>query len=127
MANDIASILVDVLKELNRADEKHGRGEGMPFVDLDLMNRHGRCTSGRMADEYEIPNVARARFLYSVADQHGTLTHAHILVEELAECIDAAVIDPGGLRAELVQLAAMAIKGIRELDRVAKEKRCSDD
>lgn len=63
--------------------------------------------------------LAIARHACERGYREGTLTHAHILEEEFWEAM--CETDPAKLRAELVQVAAMAVKWIRDLDR-----RCCD-
>lgn len=49
------------------------------------------------------------------AQREGLLTHAHVFEEETTEVL--AETDPVKLRAELVQVAAVAVKWIEEIDR----------
>uniref|UniRef100_UPI00350E40F8 NUDIX hydrolase n=1 Tax=Nonomuraea pusilla TaxID=46177 RepID=UPI00350E40F8 len=56
-----------------------------------------------------------ARDETGAASRAGTLTWRHILMEEVLEAV--AEDDPGRLRAELVQVAAVAVKWIQSLDR----------
>ncbi len=49
------------------------------------------------------------------AQKHGTLTFRHILIEEVFEAL--AEVDPAALRAELVQVSAVAVSWIEKLDR----------
>jgi hypothetical protein len=58
-----------------------------------------------------------ARHACERAHREGHLTHAHILEEEVAEALNER--DPANLRVELVQVAAMAVKWILDLDRKA--------
>ncbi len=51
------------------------------------------------------------------AYREGRCTHAHIFEEEVAEVL--AQDDPAEIRKELVQVAAMAVKWIRDIDRKA--------
>lgn len=77
-------------------------------VDPVLMDRPGGCTAQRMAEEYEIPTAARAKFSEQVAANRGQTTWAHIAVEELAEAIEAAVVGTDtDLYTELTQLEAV--------------------
>ncbi|WP_344865700.1 hypothetical protein [Planomonospora alba] len=57
----------------------------------------------------------RAKGETAAAAADGTLTWRHILVEEVLEAL--AEDDPGALRAELVQVAAVAAKWIQAIDR----------
>lgn len=61
--------------------------------------------------------AARARREVEEASRAGTLTWRHILHEEVLEAF--AEDDPARLRAELVQVAAVAVKWIQDLDRRA--------
>ncbi len=73
----------------------------------------------RHAEEFEIPNAIRAKFMCDVADRLGKLTWTHIAVEELAEAVEAAVIHgehSTELREELVQLAAVVFAWIESVD-----------
>lgn len=51
------------------------------------------------------------------AHQHGELTHRHVLLEEFYEAL--AEVDPAKARDELIQLAAVAVKVIEDIDRAA--------
>jgi hypothetical protein len=57
----------------------------------------------------------RARLETETASRAGTLTWRHVLAEEVLEAF--AESDPKRLRAELVQVAAVAVKWIQALDR----------
>ncbi|MFC4059317.1 hypothetical protein ACFOWE_13510 [Planomonospora corallina] len=57
----------------------------------------------------------RAKDETAAAAAAGTLTWRHILIEEVLEAF--AEDDPGALRTELVQVAAVAAKWIQALDR----------
>lgn len=54
------------------------------------------------------PTADLARARTNAAAQEGTLTWRHVLDEEVAEAL--AEVDPGALAAELVQVAAVAIR-----------------
>lgn len=59
--------------------------------------------------------AAVARNAYQDAVRYGTLTYRDILEEEVAEAF--AEEDPAKLRAELVQVAAVAVQWIEAIDR----------
>jgi hypothetical protein len=61
------------------------------------------------------PDLTRERCERAFKDGAGT--YAHILVEEVAEAL--AESDPAKLRAELLQIAAVAVQWIEKLDRDA--------
>lgn len=65
---------------------------------------------------FGIPTADAARLFCETAFRAGTGSNAHILLEEVSEAIEAAN-DPTHLRAELVQVAAVALKWIEQIDR----------
>jgi len=65
---------------------------------------------------FGIPTADAARLFCETAFRTGTGSNAHILLEEVSEAIEAAD-DPVHLRAELVQVAAIALKWIEQIDR----------
>lgn len=70
------------------------------------------------AQEYEIPTAARAQYLCDVLSAHNRVTYTHILLEEFAEFVEAAALgDAAQARAELVQVAAVAVSMIEAIDR----------
>lgn len=58
------------------------------------------------AQEYEIPTAARAQYLCDVLSAHNRVTYTHILLGDAAQA-----------RAELVQVAAVAVSMIEAIDR----------
>jgi hypothetical protein len=65
---------------------------------------------------FGLPTAEAAQLSCEDAFRRGTGSNAHILVEEVAEAIEAAT-DPVRLRAELVQVAGVALKWIEQIDR----------
>lgn len=65
---------------------------------------------------FGIPSADAARLHCETAFRSGTGSNAHILLEEVSEAIEAAH-DPVHLRAELVQVAGVALKWIEQIDR----------
>jgi hypothetical protein len=61
----------------------------------------------------------RARSLTDKAAQAGTLEYLDILVEEVAEALSES--DPQRLRAELIQVAAVAVAWVEAIDRRASK------
>lgn len=57
----------------------------------------------------------QARRLCQHHARQGTVTWRHILMEEVAEALEAP--DPAALRAELVQVAAVAVAWVEAIDR----------
>ena len=70
----------------------------------------------RLAEGVEIPTADRAKFITETAARQGRLHWSAILVEEVAEAVDAIGHD-AELRAELIQVAAVALAWVEAIDR----------
>lgn len=92
------SVLVEVRDERERQNGMWGE------------QNHPDGTSTTYASQ---ANAYRANT--DAAQKNGTLTFRHILVEELFEAL--AEVDPAALRAELVQVAAVAVSWVEKIDR----------
>ncbi len=131
----MSDIYADIASERERQDDKWGE-QNHPNVDRILIDRpsvtdkngrtwSGGCTPQRMAEHYEIPTAGRAKFLCQNAADFGVCTWSHILIEEVAEAIEAATMHGmlphaetlGALRDELIQVAAVAVQWVEKLDR----------
>jgi len=104
-------VLAEIVAERYRQDKKWGE-QNWPLVDPVLVGRDYT----RMAQEYEIPTHVRATFLCQLAADRNQLTWGHILVEELAEFV-ADGANTALARAELIQVAAVAVAAIEAIDR----------
>lgn len=105
-------VLTEVLNERVRQHRKWGRrdhpdGTG-PGLNLGVLPMGA---FGLRADRLE----AWARLRCQQAERDGGDTYERILTEEWAEAI--AADDPAKLRAELVQVAAVAVAWVEKLDR----------
>ena len=115
-------ILGEIAAERVRQDAKWGE-QNHPDVDRVLTGRPTGCRVERMAMEYNIPSANSAREACDHAARIGQCTWAHILVEEIAEAVEAATLAQLGqgplaaLRKELVQVAAVAVSWIEAIDR----------
>lgn len=103
MHADTLRIFHAVVDECDRADKKHGE-------QLDTLSLRG---IGAMT--YGLPPAIEAKATTDLQFIKGRGTWGDILVEEVCEALDE-VNDPAALRAELVQVAAVAICWIRKLD-----------
>lgn len=111
------SVLAEITEERRRQDAKWGE-QNHPDVDQVLMTRPGGCTVERMAEEYEMPTANRAKYMCDQAAKKDQTTWGHILVEEVAEAIEAATQESTQLlREELVQVATVAVAWIEAIDR----------
>jgi len=104
MTHSLDSILSEVAAEHDRAIALYPDSVSLPDGTGAGMYHH---------------QLAIARLAYDRAKREGRLTHAHILEEEFLEAM--CETDSAKLRAELVQLAAMAIKQIADIDRRAAD------
>jgi hypothetical protein len=95
------AVLDQVLDERARQDEKWGPP-------------NPSCPDGTGASHF-VDEVEHIRHACQFAADHGGLTFRHILAEEVAEAF--AEDDPARLRAELVQVSAVAVKWIEAIDR----------
>ena len=114
------SILDEIEAERDRQDARWGV-QTHPFDHPDAwwQGVTTRDAAQRRCGDYEIPSEDRAKFLCENEDMRGTLTWPHILIEEVSEAVSAAG-DPVAMRAELVQVAAVAAAMIEALDRAAE-------
>ena len=107
----------EVQAERDRQDARWGE-QNHPLADDVLRKRFGGCDAERMAEEYEIPTSDRAKFMCETAAERGQCTWAHILIEEVAEFVEAAAHgDVEHAREELIQIAAVAIQAAQAIDR----------
>ena len=97
---DLNTVLADIRAERARQDAKwgvqnHRDGTGLPGDAMIARNAKADCDR---------------------ATRNGTLTYRLILAEEVAEAF--AERDPMKLRAELAQVAAVAVAWIEKIDRL---------
>lgn len=115
-------ILGEITAERVRQDAKWGE-QNHP----DVVRAHGALhvarSVARVCEEYGVPHPSRAKAECDGAARIGQCTWAHILVEEMAEAVEAATLAQLGrgplaaLRKELVQVAAVAVSWIEAIDR----------
>lgn len=115
----LMGIGIEVLEEIKRARDKHGSNAALPdgtgklaSVLNDLHHTPGRSGSLYTKDNEDLEALAKART--DLAHDEGTKTREMILTEEWAEAV--AEEDPAALRAELIQVAAMAMDWVADID-----------
>jgi hypothetical protein len=116
-------VLAEIGAERIRQDAKWGE-QNHPLIDQ-LLVAQGRPHT-RFAEEYEIPTALRATLMCQGAAAKGEVTWLHILVEEVSEFMAAAetahlMHGAAEARAELVQVAAVAVAAIEAMDRNSVE------
>lgn len=93
-------ITTEVINEIHNAEKKHGAQ-----LDLPMFHPFG----------HDMPSGNLAKIVCQARSAHGDVTWADIFQEEVGEAYDETD-DMVALRAELIQVAAMAIAWIRALD-----------
>lgn len=112
-----ARVLVAIVEERDRQDAKWGEQNHPDDAPGSWwVGSPDRGAAERRAEHFEVPSEHRAKFLIGEAARRREVTWPHILIEEVAEAV-AVVHDPAKLRAELVQVAAVAVAWIEALDR----------
>lgn len=104
----IVGVFAEVDDELALARAKHGRQDETPLVDPFLGHKAG------LTYYYGLPSETEAKQRTDSRSDAGAVTWVDILLEELCEAVDAE--SPGRMRAELVQVAAMAVAMIEHID-----------
>lgn len=112
--NPTIAVLVEVRMERHRQDAKWGE-QNHPDGTGAMCMRDGRPTADPTILEVRRERAQLERQACDEAALAGRLTWRHILREEVAEA--CAEDDPAKLRAELVQVAAVAVKWIEAIDR----------
>lgn len=121
-----AAIVNAVLAERARQDARWGE-QNHPDVDRELTDRDGGCTPARMAMEHLVARASVARLACERAAARGQCTWAHILVEEVAELVEAATLAQQGqgpeedVGRELVQVAAVCVSWLEARARRARK------
>lgn len=117
------AVLDEVQAERERQTRKHGDQSHLPHgTGGGLLWRHVPMVQPMIVDSVPAGQMADwAKSRCKAASQHeggdGTITYEHILTEEFFEAL--AEDDPQVLRAELLQVAAMAVQWIEAIDRQA--------
>jgi hypothetical protein len=117
-------VLAEIAKERGRQDAKWGE-QNHPLVDPSaveqptmVLGQMRTAYPARLFDFYGLPTATYARKQCQQAAREGRSTWADIILEEFCEFIEAAGLgDEAGARAELRQLAAVAVAAIQAMDR----------
>lgn len=112
MPGGFERIAREVSVERTRQDLKFGTNRHLPVVSVHSLDPGWFETP---ADFYGLPSSKKARRLCDQETETGDLSWGHVLVEELAEVLDAKTDEER--REELVQLAAVCFAAIENLDR----------
>lgn len=123
-----ATVLADVVAERKRQDDKWGPDTGpsrnvTPAAMIGVSDE--RMAAMFAAYRHGIAHEGAAKALCNEAFALDRGSWAHILVEEVAESVSAAAgydyepsaVGLSALRAELVQVAAVAVKWVEHLDK----------
>lgn len=119
------TVFDDVLAERAKQDEKWGE-QNHPDADQTILARRERgdqyadpaSIARRLAEEYEIPTAARAKFACQEKARQGRVTWFDILLEEVAELLEAiAAGDLEAIRDEVIDVTAVGHVWAEALDR----------
>lgn len=103
------TVLDEVAAERQRQEAKWGQQD------------HPDVLPGWHVNDFDIPSQAVAKIRTEYRTKDGLLTYTDILIEELCEAVEAACEgNRVELRAELVQVAAVAVAWVEKLDREAQ-------
>ena len=112
------SILEEVLQERTQQDLKWGI-QNHPSVETKIPTGPNSHIENKICRFYGIPTEDKAKRDADIAANHGSLTWAHIAVEELSEVISASSEEHR--REELIQLSAVCLAWIENIDRKKME------
>jgi hypothetical protein len=104
----VTPVLVEVARERARQDARWGE-QNHPLWHESLPDPVIR------ASHYGVPTERAAKWLCEIEAKGGCQTYVSILVEEVAEAVSAQ--DEAHARAELVQVAAVAVAMCEAIDR----------
>lgn len=110
-------VLAEVHDERQRQEDKWGE-QNHPSIADELLDH--MADAQEVAAHYKIPTAAEAKAACQKRADRGLCTYADILIEEVAEAVEAAITTDdteAALRAELVQVAAVAVAWIEKIDR----------
>jgi hypothetical protein len=112
-----AHVLAEVATERNRQTEKHGDQSHLPDGTGPNLSLSDLQPGSFQTFAAEMAAWAKARCKAASQNEggNGSITFEMILTEEWAEAI--AEYDPAKLRAELIQVAAVAVQWVETLDR----------
>lgn len=114
----VDSIIADVLAERERQDRKWGE-QDLPSVDVRLIEHTRRSMSeigAALMLAYGMPTEADAKARCDQAMAEHRCTHAHVVIEELCEAMEACVSgDEKSAETELVQLTACLFKWLQQI------------
>jgi hypothetical protein len=100
------SVLNEIEAEVNDSIEKHGLQDKVRIGTKPTLH----ITAGWTAEQFE----AAIKHRVDTAAEAGKVTWAEILLEEVAEVLAAPTL--AAARAELIQVAAVAVKMIDRID-----------
>lgn len=109
----VALIQLELLRQVQKWGEQNH-----PDCDPVLMGRPGGASPECIAEELEIPTAERAKFICDTLHKRGEDNWSAILVEEVAEAVEAGALgDMAALKKELIQVAAVAVQWLMALER----------
>lgn len=114
--SEAGNVLSDIRIERARQDTKWGP-QNHPDIDPTSVGAAFAGSRGRTTRHYDIPTAHQTQERCSERARTGQLSWTDILLEEVAEAVEATAQSTGALREELVQVAAVAAAWIEAIDR----------
>lgn len=116
-AAGLRELLREVACERGRQYEKWGT-QAHPDVDVWISGLPAVQARRYAAQFYGVPTADAAKAETDAAARAGQCSWSHIAVEELCELLDAAAVgDLAGVRTEALQLAAVCVQWVQDVDR----------
>jgi len=113
----VVGVVAEVIGELERQDIKSGQASYPSIEERFIKSISPRlCMGAVVAQHYGLFTAEIARAKCDAAFKNGHGNWAHVLVKEVCESIDC-LDNEAAMRAELVQVVAVAIRWIQDLDR----------
>lgn len=113
-----ASVLTEVLKERERQHEKFGE-QNWDCLAPYIQETYGEHGKSMMTKYYRVKSEREAKEVCDLRFKNGIGTWADILLEEVSEAISE--YDIVKRRAEVIQIAAVAVAWAESIDRVLRE------
>lgn len=118
-------ILEEFYVERDRQDDKWGAGRDIPSIDMGLAQHDRRSMvemTAAIMHAYGLPTEADAKARCELAMAEHRCTHAHIVIEELCEVMEACIEEgDDAAEREQVQLGACVVQWLEHI-RARKRK-----
>lgn len=114
-----------IFEEIYDEEERQNSKWGIQTHPLNSYHFYPDWDMLRLSEHYEIPTISRAQQINDTLDGSGQITWASILQEEVSEAILSR--DPKLMRTELIQVAALCVQMIKQIDKDPKNPEYLND